>query len=197
LRKNGATPRSAGQLDDDISLLSGNETTEAVTEYGNLGTKIESLAVLRKAPGVMAEVARLSLSRTYVDRCVARGGDWTSGVHLYWWTREQMTDEPEVRAEDIRVETRLSLARQVDIAKWAVVMLRLVFMSDIGHHASNHSRLAALRRMPERAAESTASLSFGKLIRWVRKEGIKIADQALSKKRYVTLARELHKQRDA
>jgi hypothetical protein len=76
-------------------------------------------------------------------------------------------------------------------------MLRLVFMSDIGHHASNHSRLAGLRRMPERAAESTASLSFGKLIRWVRKEGIKIADQALSKKGYVTLARELHKQRDA
>jgi hypothetical protein len=34
----------------------------------------------------------LSLGRAYTNRCVERGGSWTSGIHLLWWTRRRLVE---------------------------------------------------------------------------------------------------------
>jgi hypothetical protein len=196
LRPNGRSPREAGYADDDTSALDRHDVTKQVAEYGKLHAKIESLAGLRTLPGVRAEVARLALGRTYVDRCVTNGGSWTAGIHQYWWTKERLLDEPSITADDIRVEAPIPLERQVAIAKWAVVMLRLVFMSDIGHHAAKRDRqVAKLRALPERAAMATDAVSCSKLLSWVKREGIDIVEHALPRRKYERLAEKLHKER--
>jgi hypothetical protein len=86
-----------------------------------------------------------------------------------------------VTADDIRTELAIVLERQISIAKWALLMLRLVFLSDIGFHApgSMHS-IRKLRRLPVLAAEGTGNLSYSSLHNWVKREGAKFADRALS-----------------
>ena len=114
---------------------------KAVMDYGRLDTKIESLAQLSMLDGARADIALMSLGRTYVRRCTSRGGEWTSGLHLFWWIRARLTTEPTVAVTDIRVETALSLSRQIDLAKWAVLMLRLTVIADIGNYAKSHQTL--------------------------------------------------------
>ena len=108
-----------------------------------------------------------------------QGGRWTSGIHLYSWTRNTLLGEPEVTADDIRTELAIALDRQVSIAKWSLLMLRLVFLSDLGFHADTPS-VRKLRRLPILAAEATGSLSYSALHNWVKREGVKLADRALS-----------------
>jgi hypothetical protein len=196
LRPNGRTPREAGFLDEDTSQADRHDVTRQVTEYGKLGTKIASLAGLRMLKSGRAEVARLALGRTYVDRCVNKGGKWTAGIQQYWWTKESLLDEPGISTDDIRSEAPMPLERQLGIAKWAIVMLRLVFMSDIGHHAwkEKERRVAELRSLPERAAEATDAVSFSKLMKWVKREGMEIADRALPRRKYEELMEEIHEE---
>jgi hypothetical protein len=179
LRPNGHTPRQQHYAHTAVSALAANPVAASVAEWGALPTKFASLVALRQLPGARAELARLSLSRSYVNRCVSRGGSWTSGIHLYSWTRNTLLDEPEVTADDIRTELAIALERQVSIAKWSLLMLRLVFLSDLGFHADTPG-VRRLRRLPILAAEATGSLSYSALHNWVRREGAKVADRALS-----------------
>lgn len=179
LRPNGLTPRKLHYVSNDVAALATNPVSATVSEWGQLPTKFASLVALRQLPGPRAELARLSLSRSYVNRCMSRGGRWTSGIHLYGWTRKTLLDEPEITADDIRTELAIALERQISIAKWAILMLRLVFLSDLGFHADS-AKVRRLRLLPSLAAEATASLSYSALHNWVKREGTKLADRALS-----------------
>ena len=178
----------------DVAELARDPVGAAVTDYGQLGTKIHSLAQLSVMPGVRAEVGLASLGRTFVNRCVERGGKWTSGLHLFWWVKTRVADDPAIRVDDLRETRALPLGRQMDLARWSVVMLRLTFLSDVGQHAASTSdRIRRARDLPERAAEATVDLSFKKLMHWVRKDGRKILDDALPQDEYVRRSQKLHR----
>jgi hypothetical protein len=114
---------------------------------------------------------------------------------LFWWTRVSLDYEPDIRAEDIRVDSVLPLSRQLELAKWSVLMFRLTFLSDVAVHASaSGNGLGRLADLPERAVRETNSLSVVKLLRWIRREGVKQVDRALPEPTYERLAKALHKE---
>lgn len=196
LRPNGTSPKDAGFVDENTAALQADKVTEAVSDYGQLDSKKESLAVLRSLPGTFAEVARLLLSRTYVNRCVSNGGAWTSGIHLFWYTRKRLLEEPEIEVNEIRFEAPIPLARQIVLAKWSVLMLRILFLSDMGHHAAKRGhKLQTLRDLPDKAAEATGTVSFSKLFGWLRSEARHMVDAALPEMEYHERARRLHRRR--
>lgn len=178
----------------DLSPLEADAVAAAVTDYGRLGSKIESLAQLSAMPGARADIALASLGRAYVDRCVERGGSWTSGLHLFWWVKARVAIEPDVRVDDLRTSSALPLGRQMDLARWSILMLRLAFLSDVGAHArSTHDRVRRAGNLVERAAEATGQLSFSRLMKWVRSEGKKQIDDALPVAEYERRSLELHR----
>jgi hypothetical protein len=123
-------------------------------------------------------------------------GRWTSGLHLLWWTCWRLLDDPDVKVEDLRVESPAPLARQVDLAKWSIIMMRLMLISDVAWYAGKRERIATLSSLAERAAEKTAALSPSKLLAWIRREGTRIFDRALPEARYRQLAGELRELSD-
>jgi hypothetical protein len=190
------TPANGGYTSvdkPDVRSLEHDGVADAVMDYGRLDSKIGSLAQLRALPGVRAEVARLSLSRAYVNRCMVRGGKWTSGVHLLWWTRRRLLDRPVVSVDDIRVESPLPLARQVELAEWSLVMFRLIFVSDVGFYAGKKDTVGRLATLAETAAAATGELSARRLLAWLKRDGVKLIDAALPEKRYEALADELRR----
>jgi hypothetical protein len=189
-----ANGKHTGSRTDDLRKFASDKITEAVTSYGHLDSKIESLSQLSVLEGIRADLALLSLGRVYTRRCVSRGGSWTSGLHLAWWIRRRLVAEPIVTMQDIRDETALSLERQIDLAKWAILMLRLTVISDIGAHAkpTGHA-VGALSDIAEEAAAATTKLSFRKLHRWVKSEGSSRFDRALPAAEYARLAALLHR----
>jgi hypothetical protein len=177
----------------DLAPLQGDDVAAVVAQYGELNAKIESLAALKSLPGARAEVALSSLSRTYVRRCFQRDKRWTSGLHLFWWVKERVALEPDLGLHDLRESRALPLDRQIDLAKWSIVMLRLTFLSDVGSCASGtHYRVRIVSNLAEEAASATGYLSLRKLMRWVEREGKRKLDKALPEKTYVRLSRELH-----
>lgn len=198
LNERAVSPEAAGFVEQDASPLRMDPVGDAVADYGMLGAKIESLARLRQLQGVRAEIAMLSMGRSYVRRCVERKGSWTSGIHLLWWTRRRLDQEPEVKPNDIRMELAIPLARQVELAQWAVLMLRLIFISDIGHHAKAASPRAAvggLAHLADQAAAETAEVSPQALMTWLKRKGLRRFDEALPERSYERMARELHRER--
>ncbi|MEZ4293575.1 MAG: hypothetical protein R3B70_01265 [Polyangiaceae bacterium] len=176
----------------DIKLLQQDPVSDSIVNYGRLGTKIASLAQLKVLPGPRAELALLSLGRTYVQRCIDRGGSWKSGLHLMWWTGSRLAEDPRIDLADLRVELSISIARQVELAKWALMMLRLTFVSDVGHHASSSKEpIRKLADLPEEAAADTNALSASKLRLWIKRNGVKRFDAALPESRYERLSSEL------
>jgi hypothetical protein len=168
-----------------------------VSDYGQLDTKIVSLAQLKMVPGCRAELALLSLSRGYVGRCVERGGSWTSGLHLLWWTGERLSEEPKIELNDLRAELPLPLDRQIEIAQWAVIMLRLTFVSDVGYHAlAMRHKVSKLASLAEDAAIQVDTLSPARLLRWIKREGVKRFGAALSERTYKQLRKDLHQDPD-
>ena len=181
----------------DLDSLRKDEVADVVTDYGLLHTKIESLAQLSALKGVRAQLAMLSLGRTYVRRCNARHGAWTSGLHLVWSVRKRLPEEPEIPVSDYRVETSLPLARQEELAKWSMTMFRLIFLSDVGSYArSTTVRFRSLATLAEDAAVASGELSFKKLFRWVRDEAIRRFDKALPESLYQKMSRDLHRETD-
>lgn len=196
LRERSMSPEASGFVAQDASPLRKDAVGDAIADYGMLGAKIESLARLRQLQGARAEIAMLSMGRSYVRRCVGRNGSWTSGIHLLWWTRLRLDHEPEVKASDIRLELAIPLARQVELAQWAVLMLRLIFISDIGQYAkSSGSRVAVggLSSLAEEAAAETSAVAPQALITWLKRKGLRRFDQALPERSYMRMARELHR----
>lgn len=196
LLRTGKLANGSHSLDSksEHHALRSDRVAKAVMDYGRLDTKIESLAQLSMLDGARADIALMSLGRTYVRRCTSRGGEWTSGLHLFWWIRARLTTEPTVAVTDIRVETALSLSRQIDLAKWAVLMLRLTVIADIGNYAKSHQTLRHVNDLAERAAVETGELSFSKLYRWIQRMGWDAVNKALPEDEYERLSTQLHKE---
>jgi hypothetical protein len=182
----------------DLAALARDAVAAEVMQYGQLGSKIESLARLSMLPKARAEIGLTSLGRTYVRRCVERGGVWSSGLHLFWWVKSRVAEEPDIHVDDLRESQALPLSRQMDLARWSVVMLRLTFLSDVAEHAvGTKNPIRAARDLPEQAARATQSLSFRKLMRWVeRGEGRRILDRALTQRAYERLSERVHREED-
>ena len=76
-------------------------------------------------------------------------------------------------------------------------MLRLIFLSDVGSYArKNGSSVKKLSSLAEDAAAATGTLSFRKLMQWVRRHATARFDKALPEKKYVDLSRKLHREDD-
>jgi hypothetical protein len=189
--------RSLGYADDDVSVLVTNAPGKEVTDYGRLGTKIESLARLSVIPGARAELARLSLSRTYVHRCVQLGGQWTSGIHQLLWTIDRLLEPPNIGFDDLRDDVPIPQSRQRELAQWSLVMLRLTFLSDVGHLAPDADDVAALRELPEKAASAVEEIDFDALMKWIVQTGWSAAVEAFPRDRYEALANEVYRDREA
>jgi hypothetical protein len=182
----------------DATFVRRDPVGEIVADYGEYRSKIESLAQLRAVHSFRADVALTSLARSYTHRCVDNGGRWTSGLHIFWWTRKRLIDEPEptLAPEDLRLQTATTLERQVELARWSLLMFRLVLISDVGTHAlQEQDEVGNLSTLAERAAAETVTPRLRKLVRWIRSVGLSLIDLALPKERYVQLAQELHQER--
>lgn len=197
-RINDGKPYDGDISDDqkDIELLKKDSVADAVTDYSELGSTIESLAQLKAMPGARAELAMLSLGRGYTNNCVSGNGKWTSGLHLYWWSRRRLTDIPEIRLDDLRSVGATHLSRQMDLTSWSLMMLRLTLIEDIITYA--HQQGDPLGRIPsltEQAALSLDSFNLRSLAKWLKSKAIPQLDARLSSTRYVELANELHSER--
>ena len=184
-------------VERSTDLLRKDDVGEVVADYGEYGTKIESLAQLRTLPGIRAEIAMTCLARGYTKRCCDRGGRWTSGVHLLWWTRRRLEEEPKPKVElaDLRYQLPVALKRQVELATWWVMMLRLIFISDVGSHARSEGHpISKMSDLAERAAADTEIPSVRKLATWIRKTALPELNEALPEGTYRKLARELRQE---
>lgn len=180
----------------DVDRLKKDSVAEAVTDYGELGSTIESLAQLKVMPGARAELAMLSLGRGYINNCVSKNGKWTSGLHLYWWSRKRLTEVPEIQVEDLRSSGAAQLSRQIDLTAWSLVMLRLTFIEDVTVYASQQGDpLGDVRSLTEQAALALDTFSLGSLKKWLKSEAVPQLDSRLSYSRYVQLSGELHTER--
>lgn len=177
---------SGEYLSKDVDLLRSDAVGDAVADYGEYDTKIESLAQLRSQATLRSEFAMLNLGRAYTRRCIQRQGNWTSGIHILWWTRRNLAAQtPPVVIGDLRYSAAASLERQHELAQWSLLMFRIVFISDVGSHAASKSDdLGKLESMAEVAAEDTEIPSLRKLQRWIRTKGIPLFDSVMPEPRY-------------
>lgn len=193
LRTRKSAMNGAMAVEDSTELLETDVVGEAVSEYGMLDSKNESLARLRSIPGARAELAALSLGRTYVRRCSQRGGAWTSGLTLLWWTRRNLVNKPVVTMQDIRYPSAAPLERQAELVAWSLVMLRLAFVTDVGWLAPSSDPVCGLRSMAERAAEAVETPDLEELLAWIRTEGERFFDRHLPRQRVKALRSTLHR----
>jgi hypothetical protein len=180
----------------DFTSLAGDAVAMAALDYGKLETTINSIYQFRFLPGVRPELAMMSLGRAFVNRCVGNNGKWTSGLHLMWWTRQRLPEEPRVEIGDLRTETPLPLTRQVELAKWSLIMMRLMLISDVASYAPKSERISKLGSLAEQAAEDTGELSPKRLLGWIDRRGKSLFDRALPQRDYDNLAASLHKEPD-
>lgn len=184
--------------DKDKDHLRKDSVADAVVDYGELGSTIESLAQLKAIDGARAELAMLTLGRAYVANCISRNGKWTSGLHLYWWSTRRLTVIPEIKVEDLRSVGATSLARQSDLTSWSLVMLRLTLIEDITHYAGRQNDpLGKVYSLTEQAALALDSFSLRALKKWLKTEAEPQLDANLSRDRYAALATNLHSERES
>jgi hypothetical protein len=178
----------------DADFLRTDSVGEAVLDYGSLDSRIESLAQLRALKTARSDLAMTSLGRAYVSNCVRQGGRWTSGLHLYWWTKKQITFVPELSARDIRYSGSIQLSRQIELTSWSVMMFRLSLLDDIIEYAKQQGDEIGLEAgVSSKAALAVQEFSTDKLSKWLIKELIPALDARLDQNRYSSLARELHR----
>lgn len=181
-------------VDPSAAFIRHDQVGEAIADYGEYGTKIESLARLCTLRTFRSELAMLSLGRAYTQRCITRGGRWTSGLHLLWWTKRRLQEPglPEPAPSDFRYPTAGSLERQVDLASWSLLMSRLVFISDVGTYAvAAGDPVAKLQGIAEQAAAETEIPGKKRLWRWVKKVGLAMIDEVIPEGRYRQISTEL------
>lgn len=183
--------------DEDKMRLRKDAVAGAVLDYGELGSTIESLAQLKVLSGARAELAMLSLGRTYIKNCMARNGKWTSGLHLYWWSRSRIEEIPEIRVEELRSVGATNLARKFDLTSWSLVMLRLTFIEDITIYAGQQGdALGKVESLTEQAALALDTFNLRTLKKWLKSEAAPQLDKRLSRDRYAELASALHRERE-
>jgi hypothetical protein len=136
-----------------------------------------------------------SLSRGYVANCVSQGGRWTSGLHLYWWTRSRLGDEPQIAPSDMRTVSGIQLSRQIALTAWSIIMLRMTLIDDIAEHAASQGdRFGDVRGLLKKAAEDVQTFNIKTLTRWIHGTALPFLDRKLPYKTYVKLANELHRE---
>ncbi|WP_155742606.1 hypothetical protein [Variovorax paradoxus] len=180
------------QTSTETKLLSTDPVGDLAKDYGYQDTKIASLAVLRKGVDPRMEFAGLNLSRSYVYRCKARGGGWTSGLNIFWWIKKSLASTPQFVASDFRYAAASSLDRQEDLAKWSLIMARLLVVSDIARHAEG--ALRDLEQIAQEAASASDNLVSRKLLAWIRSIGIPKMEKAMPEARYRELMQPLLEQ---
>ena len=181
---------------NDIKILKKDAVANAVTDYGELGSTIESLAQLKAMPGARAELAMLSLGRGYINNCISKNGKWTSGIHLYWWSRSRLADLPEIKVEDLRSVGATQLSRQHVLTSWSLIMLRLTFIEDMTSYANQQGDpLGEVPSLTEQAALALGSFSLKALIKWLKSEASPQLDHYLPYARYRELANDLQSER--
>jgi hypothetical protein len=191
---NTASDTDYSDSDKDLAVLQGDAVGDAVSSYGNLDAKIESLSQLKAMRTARSDVAMTSLGRAYVSNCVRQGGGWTSGIHLYWWTKRRLADIPEVSVEDLRFGST-QLARQTELTSWSIMMLRLTLVDDIVEYAGQAGdEIGRARGLLNQAATAVSIFNVRKLGVWIRNEIIPLLDARLDYRRYSEMARELHKE---
>ncbi|NOY92642.1 MAG: hypothetical protein GXP55_15750 [Deltaproteobacteria bacterium] len=191
-------PANGTSLSKELEELESDPVGRSVVDFNRLDTKIGALAQLRNLLGARAELAMLSLGRSYVFRCSQRQGAWTSGLHLVWWLRQDRLErEPDLQINDLRwSQGEPTLRRHRELASWSLVMLRLAFLSDVATHARDPlgnalHPFAKLADLAEEAAVATQTTNLAKLMRWVRRDACKRLDAVLPASEYDRLAGEL------
>lgn len=190
-----------GELSDserDFGTLRTDDVADQVLDFGHLGTKIEALATLGRAPRIpgRSELAFLSLSRGYVTNCIDRGeGSWTSGLNLLRWTLRRLAVEPTVALSDLRFESQIPAPRQIELAQWSLILLRLTFVADLAIHAGRTEPghpLAELADLLDDAALEVEEIQPKKLLGWIAKRLSKRLDKALPPHEIDSRIRELN-----
>lgn len=197
LRGGGPAEERASGAEANIRALRRDLVGDAVADYGLLHSTVESLAQLRRIRGARAEIAMLSLGRGYVGNCIQRGGSWTSGLHLYWWTRLRLSELPTIELADLREESLLPIERRTELAQWSILMLRLAFIADLAGYARRVGHpLGAADGFLDEAALATGKPAPAPLRRWLEREARPRLDALLPEDEYQVLARDLHRERE-
>lgn len=185
-RKKGFVETPNGQLPPDAVL-------EEVQSYGALDSKIATMAALHRISGSRAEVAMLSLSRGYFRNCVERGGRWTAGIHVAFWTLRRLDEDPPIKATDLRGPIGLSLGQTIAIARWTIIALRLALLADVGSRArQENDRMGVMADLAANAVGAVRATDPDRLLAWLsRKRPSWTA--ALTPKRYALVWKELHR----
>lgn len=195
LRNRDEVKSDTSVSEKDMSFLSKDPVGKVVVDYGALGSKIESLSQLETLETARSDLAMISLGRAYVGNCIRQGGRWTSGIHLYWWTKERLALIPDLQVGDIRHEGSIKLSRYVELAAWSLMMLRLSFLDDVIQYARKEDDdIGGVGDILVAAATNVPNLSTAKLSVWIKKSLIPDLDARLNKQRYSTIANELHKE---
>lgn len=177
----------------DVNIIRKDTVGEAVVDYGFLDSKIESLAQLRVIQSPRSDIALTSLGRAYVQNCVRQGGRWTSGIHLFWWTKKRLAEVPQLRVDDIRYSGHIQLSRQTDLAAWSLMMFKLSLLDDIVDYASlQNDDLGRESGIANSAATAVPGFNVRKLSAWINRELIPALEARLNFERYSKLSRELH-----
>jgi hypothetical protein len=179
----------------DINSLGTDRIGGLVSDYGVLNSTIESLAQLNMLNEARAEVAMMSLARGYVYNCVGRGGNWTSGLHLFWWTKKRLAEIPDIPVKDLLTTGGTQLSRQVDLTAWSVMMLRLTLIDDIVEHAvAQNYMVGDARGLLQKCAEAVQVFNIKRVGKWMRAEALPALDKMLPYEKYKELSRKLHKE---
>jgi hypothetical protein len=177
--------KANGHLPDD-------GVVEQVRSYGDLGSRIATMAALHQIPGARAESAMLSLSRGYFRNCLAMGGTWTSGIHLLFWTLRRLDQDPPIAATDVRGPLAGSLEHTVALARWSLVALRLAFVGDVAQAAlAEGDQTGRLTSLPGKAMAATAGGDADGLLHWLKASRPRWS-LALSNRRYRQINEEIH-----
>ncbi|RZT58243.1 hypothetical protein EV283_0010 [Sphingomonas sp. BK036] len=179
----------------DVNIIRSDIVGESVVDYGYLDSKIESLAQLRGIRSARSDIALTSLGRAYVQNCARRGGRWTSGIHLFWWTKKRLAEVPQLRVEDIRYAGHIQLSRQTDLAAWSVMMFKLYLLDDIVSYAGiQNDVLGRESGIANSAAIAVPTFNVRKLSAWISRELLPALEARLDYERYSELSRELHQE---
>ena len=185
--RRGLVEKPNGQLPPD-------PVVEEVLDFGNLDSKIASMAALHRIPSARAEVARLSLSRSYFANCAAQGGPWTAGVHLLYWTIGRLDADPAIGAADLRGPIAFSLGTTIAVARWTVIAFRLAFINDVSRLANaEQDAVGRLERLAGQAVRAAPGVDPDLILAWLSKKR-PAWSTALSASRYGKLREQLHQQ---
>ena len=179
----------------DIDLLRGDLVASAVLDYGFLESTIGALAQFKSIETARSDIALSSLGRAYISNCVSNGGKWTSGIHIYAWTRKRVARIPEIPMDDLRYSVSIAISEQAELAKCSVMMLKIYLLDDIiGYARQQNDDLGHEHGIADQAAEAVQTFDVMRLSRWIKKKMLPSLDARLNRDRYYRIADELRKE---